>query len=1397
MGVLGLWKLIEQAGKPVPLDTLENKVLAVDISIWLHQVIKGFQDSKGSALPNAHVLGLFHRLCKLMYYRIKPIFVFDGGVPVLKKQTIAKRHQSKNNYQNEADRIQQLLLETLAKEKVVQQALGSATNILISPSKKAITSGAAGSSKQAEREEEPDAMFKLPPLKAPEEPIDLDRSDSSMDEKASRNYYHLNLNAIDVTSVYFKNLPADVRHEILNDIKETRKQSSWGRLHELPVESNSFSSFQMNRLLKRRQVQVELEEAEKEMGGKCLSLAELESLLNEEGVETSSSRAAQQIASDENTRFLLVRDVQKAIEKAKAREEEQKLAPKPPKLAKLAREDGAGTSRAGALEEDDKEMDEELQLAIKMSLMQDENPHAVIELDDEDIRMSRTQKQVLGNAAQSLARGFMLEYGGLTSEEFNELLHQTQDVDGGDINDSMSQMFVHNGASIVEGSSMSSCEKPTTSKPLEGDDKSLGKESVEEDTESDSDFIDVPEDDLNDSLPGVSLPLNSTNHFKPHFNPIVDFTIDDLKKLSNVPTTQKKKVVEVFIKEEDMGVCDKDDIFADIFVKKETHSEVEKEGGQEKSTSEQHPMTSIPITGGKGSLSDTTVAENDHKDTPIDLLTTKPPTVGIKIKNVDDINAQLKEELENLKKGPPVIDLGVVSSQPPIVVAEREKASADLKRLSETLKQQLEELKASANAVSLDDIKLDAIPIDKEKLHKADDDDDSDATVIYDSEIVQGVKTPSKETSPKKEGGIEKDSLPPSKKADEGSANVPVPVIEILDSPAKKGTLEHLVIARTPGKDSKTDQPDEIVPHVTKPFFVNKTPPSSGKKHASAKDGAAVNDSVPAEKSSSGVAKELFPSIDSVPVPSTSKQSAPPDPKPIDAEHLITEMADTLKESRTPLELKQMALDLAQTERELEREKNKQNRLGVSITEQMRNDCMELLSLFGVPYIVAPMEAEAQCAFLNQIEMTDGTITDDSDIWLFGGQKVYKNFFNQQKLVLEFTIEAIEKMFHMDRKKLIQLALLVGSDYTTGIHGIGAVTALEILASFPPTPEQAGETSEMMSLLSGLRRFRDWWQHGRNGATVGARMALKSKLKNIDISEGFPSTGVVEAYLRPTVDCSEEQFTWGYPDADRLRDYARQKFGWSQSKTNDILLPVLKRLDERKSQASIKDFFKVQSAVAQSRLKVSKRVQYAVDTMAGKVDPAEDKPKQKKTSSPRKAKQAAGPATRRKSKASSSTTGSVETIDLDTIDEGDEDGAEEKEKNDDDDFVVPKATARKRGAKGKTNTATANNSKPKRGGKKSDPKSTDATTSNDVQGPAATPGHSLANIGGIIANINQQSADSLLEEPATRGRKKRLENKIPDFNPPIPQRVKDEQEMAERKQRAAELLKKVNARKKS
>ena len=67
----------------------------------------------------------------------------------------------------------------------------------------------------------------------------------------------------------------------------------------------------------------------------------------------------------------------------------------------------------------------------------------------------------------------------------------------------------------------------------------------------------------------------------------------------------------------------------------------------------------------------------------------------------------------------------------------------------------------------------------------------------------------------------------------------------------------------------------------------------------------------------------------------------------------------------------------------------------------------ELLSLFGLPYIISPMEAEAQCAYLDHTHQTHGTITDDSDVFLFGGQKVYRHFFHQDKEATSYTTDDI------------------------------------------------------------------------------------------------------------------------------------------------------------------------------------------------------------------------------------------------------------------------------------------------------------------------------------------------------------------------------------------------------
>lgn len=62
--------------------------MAIDSSIWIYQFQATMRDKEGRALVNAHVLGFLRRICKLLFYGIKPVFVFDGGAPALKRMTI-------------------------------------------------------------------------------------------------------------------------------------------------------------------------------------------------------------------------------------------------------------------------------------------------------------------------------------------------------------------------------------------------------------------------------------------------------------------------------------------------------------------------------------------------------------------------------------------------------------------------------------------------------------------------------------------------------------------------------------------------------------------------------------------------------------------------------------------------------------------------------------------------------------------------------------------------------------------------------------------------------------------------------------------------------------------------------------------------------------------------------------------------------------------------------------------------------------------------------------------------------------------------------------------------------------------------------------------------------------
>lgn len=185
----------------------------------------------------------------------------------------------------------------------------------------------------------------------------------------------------------------------------------------------------------------------------------------------------------------------------------------------------------------------------------------------------------------------------------------------------------------------------------------------------------------------------------------------------------------------------------------------------------------------------------------------------------------------------------------------------------------------------------------------------------------------------------------------------------------------------------------------------------------------------------------------------------------------------------------------------------------------------------------------------------------------------------------------------MSRHELILLALLVGSDYTTGLRGIGPVTAVEILSAFPPSNMDKIKLN-YLELMSGLREFRRWFNNdGCFKNSKGTRKALRRKLKNVQIGEQFPSLQVIKAYLEPAVETSDEEFSWSKPDRENLIEFARQKFGWHQTKTEKILDPIIKRLEETGAQTKITNYFKVKHKIQRNFAedKMSKRVKLALN----------------------------------------------------------------------------------------------------------------------------------------------------------------------------------------------------------
>eukprot|EP00116_Pleurobrachia_bachei_P019505 sb/3479768/ len=265
--------------------------------------------------------------------------------------------------------------------------------------------------------------------------------------------------------------------------------------------------------------------------------------------------------------------------------------------------------------------------------------------------------------------------------------------------------------------------------------------------------------------------------------------------------------------------------------------------------------------------------------------------------------------------------------------------------------------------------------------------------------------------------------------------------------------------------------------------------------------------------------------------PTTSPQKGPN--SPTKSPNLLTEMPGR--------RLEDLHGDLTEELDSLRQEHRKEMAKTETVDRENVADIKKLLEMFGLPYIVVPGEAEAQCATLCNLSLCDGVITDDSDIFLFGDVSVYKDVFKKDRDIMEFSSAGIQNNLGLSRDQLKDLAQIVGSDYCAGVTGMGCKMGHDLLTTH-------GSITHFLSL------------------------SRPSKYSRFSF-EGLPNTAAVEAYLQPTVDNTSEPFSWTEPDVDQIVGYLGRQLSWSGEKVRTDLAPVLKEL--RSEQTRIVQIVKV------------------------------------------------------------------------------------------------------------------------------------------------------------------------------------------------------------------------------
>ncbi|KAG5979244.1 hypothetical protein E4U55_005385 [Claviceps digitariae] len=1176
MGVNGLWTVVQPCARPTNLATLNRKRIAVDASIWIYQFLKAVRDKEGNALRNSHVVGFFRRICKLLWFGVQPVFVFDGGAPALKRATIQRRQRRREGRREDAVRTAGRLLavqmQRLAAEEderrkraddgdfAAREALAQREEV---PHESQIAYadevGMTRTEKLQSRRFHKQDAYHLPELEGgiaamakPDDPRIMSVGELEEYARQFHNGQDINLydfSKIDFDGDFFKSLPAPDRYNILNAARlrsRLRMGLSKDQLDDMFPDRMAFSRFQIERVKERNHLTQRLMH-EAGMTGLDLTI----------GVNA-------RVAGEKDREYILVKN--DGVEGGWA-------------LGVVSKEKDIGEAH--------KPIDVDA-IHVQYQSKQENMDNAEDEDDDDDFedipieglnRLPKLQASQ-ADAARASVRAAQ-QIAERRKQYYSERKEDDDENDDAATKDGEGSLFVDGNTGEVAALLEAKPNESNESSRIHPDEEDDLNKAIALSLKNQHDgLVNEAENEEEDELLFEDVSVEAPAWKQEAVNaprPIIGKGGSMIAHIVNnranaaVPKRKEDKTQEVRPNDNgnDSDSDDDEDNIQAILAKSRTAAQRAAPPNQKPVFENKKNPFDGPLPFPKLDWGSSVFAQKSSARTKPDTAAASSGNDSGEV-NDDDNDDDMAGGFEVQKQTTEAADAASLPL-PPWLADDSTDIRASLKKQQDVDREINAEDKMEAEAEQ----QLRRREMLERTIEIVSSEDEEDGSGSgSDVEIVEDPFPRRDAEQQEQQQEFEEDDRDTSSAvANEAEAS------ETMELSSPNVTLEENVDDRTEATQAVEEpapepQPVDLESEVESPEPIFEDVPAA---ETAAAETATVEGPVPAP-----AAPEKKDDEDDEFAELEYEDFSDPED-----EELMTQMAQEAEEhARFASELNNNKPPTAPDHdddydlqlRQLRTQQKKDRRDADQVTQTMISECQALLRLFGIPYMTAPMEAEAQCGELVRLGLVDGIVTDDSDTFLFGGTRVYKNMFNSNKFVECYLGSDLEQELSLSREQLISLAQLLGSDYTDGLPGIGPVTALEILSEFPGP--------------SGLYHFRDWWTrvqsqpYSKRKAAAAAAAADADADANPDFSSpfrrkfhkahstklflppSFPSPAVHEAYLHPEVDRTTDPFQWGLLDLPGLRAFLTTTIGWSQDRTDEILVPVIRDMNRRDAEGT-------------------------------------------------------------------------------------------------------------------------------------------------------------------------------------------------------------------------------------